>query len=241
MSLRSLGLASLLLASNVAFSSEPLSGWYAGLIAGGTITPSINFLLPGFTPYSNIPSKLSYGIGGNGGFQLGYRCDQLRFEGEFDFNYSPYNKLNIGGLIIRKSSNINILRFKGSTQFFGAFANAYYELFAAENDISFVPYVGLGIGYAKIKQSFTIYTPAISTPAFPLLYVPSVAISDSGSKSAPLGQAIIGINYFFDDVTSLGLDGRYITSRQIRDFGNERMVAETINLVLNFTFDQPNN
>ncbi|MCA0403601.1 MAG: hypothetical protein LCH30_07345 [Proteobacteria bacterium] len=133
----------------------------------------------------------------------------------------------------------------GQTIMGAAFFNVYYDFWDEDNDPSFIPYVGLGIGYSTIRNSLSYSIPLVTDPYGTVVtgnamigdqYVAARTKKYSINASAPLGQGIVGVNYFFSDSTSLGLDYRYMISSVVSKFGS-RVTLNTLNLNLNFSFD----
>lgn len=223
-------IAALALASNCVYASEPAEGWYAGLLLGFSNAPSLTFTInnPFGTP---LPGKLSYDIFGNAAAQVGFRCNKLRYEGEVVFNRNPYDWLSVGGFAIKNTRNNNGsgIGMKGNTSMVAGLFNAYYEFYDEDYSATkWVPYVGLGIGYASIHNRLDFY-------------VNSRLLNEnrnSITKSSAIAQGILGINYFFTDNVSLGSDLRYMSTQKISTY-DSRVEAATWNLVMNISFDQP--
>jgi len=227
-----LGMASLLLASSVASAYQPAQGWYAGLMAGVSYAPSTSFNIPdpfvlAFPEFTSIPANLSYNTLANGGVQLGYRCDKFRIEGELNYNSNSYNRLRIGYFTIGSSNNVQGLNLSGRTNMFSGFINGYFDMYDEENlDVTWVPYVGLGVGYARLQSTVDFY---IHNTQLNFLTM-------KNSTNAPIGQAILGINYFFSDRMSVGTDLRYMSTRTIRGL-DSRFTLGTWNFLFNYSFD----
>lgn len=236
-------IAGLMLASSGAFAAEPAMGWYAGIFAGPSIAPSRKFDI--YTPFiSPIPllGKLSYGVNADGGGQIGYRCSNFRFEGELVFNTNHFRQLTLNGFTITNNQNRPGLSIKGSTSFMAGLFNAYYEFYDEDySETQFVPYIGLGIGYVHIRNTLNFYY------YNPLYYINRAVLinqnRNSISADAAIGQAIIGVNYFFNDYLSLGTDLRYMRTGNIGTLGPRitqnasRVQAGTWNVLLNYSFD----
>ena len=103
--------------------------------------------------------------------------------------------------------------------------NFYYDFFSEDSDTNFVPYIGIGIGYGRDENRVKFYFNQIQV------------ISDNETDTVPMGQIILGSNYFFNEDWSLGLDLRYLATKTIEPY-NERSTLGSINLVLNYTFDE---
>lgn len=256
-----LGIASLILTSSNSFSAIPAEGWYFGLFGEGSLPPSINFtanvpanllngipsinyfrILNGLPILTNpVNGEIKYSFGGGAGGQIGYRYCGFRFEGELLFNYNTYKNITIGGLQFGKSqqvvNGITIFPFSmsGHTALGALFFNAFYDFYNTQsNDVSWMPYIGLGIGIGHLSNSFVInynyLNQATGLNAFTSL------LSFSSSTSTPLAQGILGISYLLDDTFTVGMDFRHIESRQISSL-NGRFALNTINFNFNYWFD----
>ncbi|ARG97130.1 outer membrane protein [Legionella micdadei] len=189
------------------------------------VTGLSNYYFPGFT---SMNGSLQYGVGGDFGIQLGYRICNFRAEGELLFNYAPLSMVKIGGVSIKKHVTLtDPLRLSGQSVVGAGLINGYYDFYDEENDPTWVPYLGLGIGYAYVRNTITFTVPYL----FKNLY----SVTVKGNESAPIGQAILGISYFASDDLSIGLDYRYITTRTISSI-NSRIQTNTLNLNFNYYF-----
>lgn len=232
-----------MLASSSVFAVEPAMGWYAGFMLGASYSPSQDFIIYN-SPFFQGPhvADVSYNILGNFGGQFGYRCNKFRYEAELVYNRNKVKDITINGLTLNKDPTTvtfpggnNRGRIKGNTSMAAAFFNAYYEFYDEDYaETSFVPYVGLGIGYANVKNNLTFET-WIEHQVNPN----HTHYRNSVSGSAPIGQAILGINYFFSDNVSLGTDFRYMKSKSINAFDSSVSIGTWNILVMNFSFDQP--
>lgn len=229
---KKISLTGLMLASSAAFAVQPAMGWYAGLMLGASYPNGVNFTLNNpfvqfFPEFQNIPASLSYNLGINGGAQAGYRCDKFRFEGELNYSYSSWDRLRLGYFRIGHNNNVKGLNLNGKTGMFSGFFNVYYDIFDEENtDVTFVPYLGLGLGYAGIGSSVDFY---LHNTQLNFLTVKQ-------TNNAPIGQAMLGLNYFFTDNSSLGTDFRYMSTRNIKII-DSRYSMWTWNLIYNYSFD----
>ena len=227
-----LGLTGLMLASGIASAYQPAQGWYAGLMGGFSYAPSTTFSLNDpfiarYPRFANVTAKLNYNVGGNGGVQLGYRCDKFRVEGELNYNFNSYNRLRIGNYTIGSSHNVQGLNLSGNSNMYAGFINGFFDIYDEEDvGTTWVPYVGLGIGYARVQN----------TADFFVQYRQVNFLTAKASSNEPIGQAILGLNYFFSDNMSLGWDFRYMSTRKL-DYLNSRFEVVTGNLVFNYSFD----
>ena len=246
-------LAGLLVANCSVFAATPAEGWYGGFFGGLTYTPSIslnrtpnpaailllnsNFFrglgLPlvtsnplAFSGFVN--GKITHGVGGDFGGQIGYRLCNFRLEGELLYNYSPISLLRVGGLMIKRHVTFrNPINISGQTSFGAGFINLYYDFYDEEDDPTWVPYLGLGVGYGYLRNSTNFSIPY-------LLTVP-VSFTAKHSTSSPFGQFIAGISYYYSDYLSLNLDFRYESTRSIANLGG-RIQASALNFGFNYAF-----
>jgi len=229
-----IGLISLLLGSS-AYAANPVQGWYAGIMLGGSYAPSVsgNLYIPAYPlapgisiPALSIPAKLKYGGYGNIAGQLVYRFfDHYRVEGELVGNKNPYKRLTIGSVVITAPKSSTTLRMKGGTTTGAFLVNGFYDFFTPGADSAFSPYLGVGVGYAHVSDTLKFY-------------YNNVYISGSrykASSNAAAAQGIIGAGYFLDDFTWFGLDFRYLTSKKI-PATDARLQVASINLLFNGTF-----
>lgn len=220
----------LALGSSAAMAANPINGWYAGIILGGTYAPKAQLTFPApITPNSSSCSRnatcatttatLNYSGYGNIGGQIGVRHDNLRVELEPVVNYNPYKKLTVGTIEYTSPKSSTALRIAGNTTTVGLFLNGFYDFYTPHSESNFAPYLGAGIGYAYIDNENRFYcnNQTIQCTVF-----------STSTRSAAV-QGIIGAAYFMDDFTWFGLDYRYITTRKI-DLLNTRIQLHTINL-----------
>lgn len=234
-------LAGLLVTSCSVFGATPAEGWYGGLLGGVSYTPTASVTLFDPLTKTTMTGRLTHSIGGGGGGQIGYRICNFRLEGELYINSSPYTQLKIGNVTIRKHVNPNfLLRMNGSTTVGAGFANAFYDFYDEENDPTWVPYLGLGIGYSRIRNSVNLTIPRANF-AGPNLIGNAFSFTTSRTKSTPIGQGIIGISYFYSDFTTLGLDYRYMVTKSLQGNHGGGFTGKTqinaLNIVFNHWFN----
>lgn len=225
-------IASLVLAcaASSAHAVNPAPGLYFGIMGGGSYFSSISFSI--YHPYTNrlTPGELTYKPMGNGGFQLGYRLEKFRFEGEFNFNSNSFDKLKLDIYRFPANKHKYGLRLRGNTAITSGMINAFYEMYTPDPDITgAVPYVGLGVGYGLVTNRVRFYRD-------------NRLLQGSQEKQhshAAIGQAIIGMSYFFDDFTSVAFDARYFSTTNVSSI-DQRIQGASLNLLLNFSFDTPN-
>lgn len=211
----------------IANSAIPLEGWYAGLVVGPTKASDLNFNLT--NPFTGFPAsgKLKYSTGINGGGQIGYRYDKFRSEAQFLFNQNNFNTVQVGNLSLtaaNANSTTSTASFLGHTSFIAGMFNTYYEFYKEEVEVKFVPYVGLGIGYAQVSNSVQLF------------YEERQVFERNDTAYAPIGQVIAGLSYFFNDVRSISVDYRYTTTPK-NEALNSSISIQSINFSVNFSFD----
>lgn len=235
-----LSFAGLLIASSSLFAVEPAMGWYGGLFVGPSMLSGSDVTITSpLAPFLVYNPSIEYSILVNGGGQVGYRCNKFRFEGELLYDINNISKITgfipLGGSGINLSSN----NIKGETWILGGLFNAYYEFYDIDySETRWVPYVGLGIGYAQINSTLDYQFVSSPLPLNPSYQVNSIS-------NAPIGQGILGASYFFSDISSIGVDLRYFTTglnikNNINTEFNSRVSGFSLNLVFNYTFGQSN-
>jgi opacity protein-like surface antigen len=211
--------------SSATFALNPQSGIYGGAIIGGSyilpmnIYPYDNALfnalsIPTFNAFvggadSNPLNRLTYNFMGLLGFQLGYRCNKLRFEGQFLFNSGTYDSLTYNGVKILTNSD-KAVYLSGQSNIIGGMANFYYDMLPPPNiDSKLAPYVGFGVGYVTIQNNLYVYTQntGISTKISTESLLPS--------SNSFAGQLIAGLAYHLDDFSFFSLDFRLFSTANI--------------------------
>lgn len=246
-----LGLMAALLLSSAVHAFDPISGWYAGFILGGSKSPDINFNV--LTPLNRLSGLgvLTYSVLGNVGGQVGYRKHKFRVEGEFFYNNNPYKHLQLDGvnipnaggnattvqqLSIQNRTIPNPFTFKGYTNTYAMMLNGFYDIYIPNYTENVVPYVGLGIGYEHVENNILFYNNDSSGRTF----------STTGSSQFAnnfAGQAIIGMSYFLSDDMSFSLDYRYLSSTQTNTADSRfnsfhsRPQLYSVNIVFNAGFN----
>lgn len=202
-----LALMALILHGGVANAANPVPGWYAGIMLGGSYAPKVNFTFINPTTGVLNTGKLSYSALGNIGGQVGYRfLENLRLEGQIFYNNNPYQELTVGAITITSPKTSTGLRLKGSTSTGAFMVNGFYDFFVPDGSPSgFSPYVGLGFGYAHVNNSIKFYNNNVIISGSRL----------SHSDDAFAAQGILGAGYFLDSFTWFGLDFRYFTTQKI--------------------------
>ena len=229
-------IAGLLFSSAAAFALNPMPGTYAGIVAGASYIPKLNFEFNNpLTPYTTKQSTgvLAYDLMGNIGGQLGYRfCDNYRIEGEFTYNFVPYAYLKLGEVTFHSPDSSAGIRLRGTKDAGIGLINLYYDAFG-DFSSNVVPYVGIGGGYAYMYNFIEFF--------YNDVYISGTRKSAYTGRVA--GQAIIGISYYLDDFSAFSLDGRYLSTLagQVTTSRNQvissSMQTYSFNIVFNGAFE----
>ncbi|MFI4962626.1 MAG: hypothetical protein ACHP6H_02070 [Legionellales bacterium] len=249
-----------LILSDAAFATNPIPGWYGGIMAGinrgpsgytrtftGTVPPDTSPIVITGTVNSSL-------VGGAGGALAGYRINQFRVEGELYYNYLSSATLSLPNCTLL-SPNIETptgtcgsvltglgLGFNGSSNAFFALINGYYDFINYDEDGTVIPYIGFGIGGVNQVNRVNF----VDT-------ITNQSIGGKVSANTYAAQLILGLSYYLDDYAWIGTDLRYLTSGSINNqkhalttpygeitsFGgsNSRYGLIGINFNINFSFD----
>lgn len=255
-------LAALMLAHSSAHAVTPLEGWYGGFMVGGSFIPKIEFIvannpftlsnpiIPG-PYYPNIDrvlnNQVTYHVGMDGGGQVGYRYCNFRFEGQLLYSWNPVGSLNINGNVFKRyqrQTGLNLINnpsylpyypsISGNTNLGAGIFNVFYDFYNEDDDPSFIPYLGLGIGYGQTINRLSYSYPHDINTINPFSEV-QYSWTYKLNKGTPVGQAILGAAYYYSDDVSYAIDYRYLTARTIRLI-NSRIQNHSINFVFNYSF-----
>ena len=246
-----LGIISNLLMSTPIFALDnPVDGFYVGILAGishGPTSDQVIFhedgmLFTGTVSYSNV--------GAFGGATFGYKLSHFRAEGELFYNRFSTGPLKVGTCTIQNrniasptgictpgtydSFEANGEGYSGSSTATYGMINLYYDFFTPNSHTNVVPYFGIGLGEARIRNfSDFVYTTS------PDLY----SHGSNVTYTTPAAQGILGASYFMDDFTWAGLDLRYNTtknSHQAADTSvqHKKYTVTSLNFNINFAFDK---
>ena len=232
-------LIALLLVNGSTYALNPVQEWYGGIVLGGSITNKINFTLINPLDSLKYSGQLQYSGAGDIAGQIGYRMEQFRVETELFFNYSPYHQLLLNGLKVTTphkspATAYGGLQFKGRTETGAILVNGIYDAYSIFEQSNYVPYIGVGIGYAYVENNINFYynNHTIAGTKF------------TENNQAFAGQAMIGISYFMDDFTTFSLDYRYFSTANIpiratviNPAYNYKITVNTFNLTFNGAFD----
>lgn len=239
------------LISNNAFCAQPVEGFYFGLV--GEIShapnPQLGFTIDG-VPFTG---QITLGpVGGGFATSIGYKIQNFRLEGEFLYNINNYGELEVGSCTLVSPTVLgpqgtcpafvveNGLGFNGSTMGFYGLFNAFYDFTSSDPNVNFVPYLGLGLGAAIIRNQGNIESNQYSG------INPAITFTSNSSQSGFALQGIVGFYYYLDDFTTLGLDFRYVSTMNGNNNNNNNNSSSsqygisTINLVFNFALEKGN-
>lgn len=222
-------LAILMFINEHVFAVNPVNGFYAGAFLGASYSPNANFTVDN-NPFSTSPmtGTVHYGILGDFGIQAGYRFNHFRVEGELFGNYNTYKTLNIGDITFNNPyPYYNNITMSGSTTTGAIMVNGFYDFYTLGNTQYWSPYIGAGVGYALINNTISFYN-ADTVIA---------GTNTTSSRSTPAGQFILGLGYFMDDYTTVGLDYRFFATQAVAPFTSETKLS-SINIGIFGSFDR---
>ena len=219
----------LFLMLNAAVNAAPKQGWYAGLTLGVSKPKSHDYVFN--NPIRRTPQvgDLNYAGFGDIGGQLGYRVEQFRIEGQFIYNYNPYNKLTTPTNTFLGRKDSIPYQMKGYTGIGAIMLNGYFDLMSMNAPSGLYPYLGLGVGYADITNTLSFVQARGTAVERRLKQRP-------GNYGAPAAQFIVGLGNYLDDFTSVNLEYHYLTAKAHTPFNNRPQV-NMLNLTFNGTFD----
>lgn len=220
-----LSILSSLALTNIAFALNPIPGLYGGITAAvshGPTNYTRNFegTLPIVNQSFSIPGTVNYNfVGGGGGAVLGYRMQSFRIEGEAFYNYIGTSTMTVGDCTL-ESPTVQTptgqcnpifkntgLGFNGSSGAFYGMVNGFYDFYINDQDENpLVPYVGLGIGMASVKNSVNFVDTIINQ-----------SIGGNVTSHAGAAQLIVGVSYFLDDYAWIGVDFRYLSTGSLNN------------------------
>lgn len=209
------------LMSSLSHAINPPDGIYGGILLGGSITNNLTINTPNLVINNSSVAEIKHSPFGDLAFDLGYRwCANWRAEVELLINYNPYNSVEIGGYSFPKKYKYNpSITYTGQTTTGAFMLNGFYDLFTPGSTSNWAPYVGIGIGYSRTQNKLSFYTFGNAIPG----------LSYSETATSPAAQGIIGLGYFLDDYSAVGLDFRYLTTKKTPS-SDQRLNVVTINL-----------
>jgi OmpA-OmpF porin, OOP family len=174
-----------------AHAADPAMGWYISGAAGLNFMQqepirSIGNVTTNATANNDL--NLKFNVGGLGVLGGGYAFGN-GFRTEFQFNYR-YNGLSSvtgpRGNTVSFNNNNN----GGSEQKYGLMPTLYYDFYSLSP--SYVPYVGVGVGYQIVREKFNVG-----------------GFSTNTTRGALGTQAIFGVAFPIDSVPGLSLTTDY--------------------------------
>lgn len=258
--MKKLVLLSVLIPTTAMAISEPVEGFYGGLLAGISHGPGSNGVtfveqsILDRTVFNVYTGKVTYSsAGAGGGAVLGYKLNHFRLEGEI-----LYNRFSTGPLLVNDCSlqNIDIdtptgicnadfqakkLGYSGSSAATYGLVNLYVDFFTPHSETNLVPYLGLGIGKVQIRD-FSSFVNTTVNPQFTYQLGDMVSHGSNITVTTNAVQGILGVSYFMDDFTWAGMDLRYTTTNalsQVSDSTSARKKYALTALMfnINFAFD----
>jgi opacity protein-like surface antigen len=240
-----LSLISTLLLSQSTQATNPIQGFYGGVLA------EISHGDPNYT-LTFVRDNLVYGgtvnnsvVGGGGAGVIGYRIQNVRLEGEILVNYVSAGTLSLGTCTLQSPAvrtptgmcadalQENAIGFNGSTTAGFGLINVFYDFMSYDTEQTLIPYIGIGIGASQLKKSVNF----INTTTLE----DRESIGYSVLSRSTAAQAIVGISFFLDDYAWAGMDYRYVTTNSLEDNNNSRYALNTLNFNINFSFDNSAN
>jgi opacity protein-like surface antigen len=127
------------------------------------------------------------------------------------------------------------LGYSGSSTAMYGLVNGFWDFFSSEGSSDVVPYIGIGLGMASIKNASSFINTKTSY---------SHGQTHSGTGSAY--QGILGVSYYMDDFTWCSADYRYLNATRKADVRDDlgaripstKYLLNTFNISINFAFDK---
>ena len=140
----------------------------------------------------------------------GYDFGMFRLEGELGYKRASVRDINVNALVVPLVGRQATVNVGGRTRALSAMINGLLDF---GNDSGLNGYVGAGIGYAKVRQSFfTDYT-AVGTTSPALVNSYDTNVSDSDGSLA--FQLIAGVRYAITDNIDFGVKYRFFNASKI--------------------------
>lgn len=246
--------ASLCLLTSTSFALNPVLGIYTNMGAGVAYTPNVTATTNTVSCKDKIeclnlqPASvtLNYKLLGNVFGGIGYQWEKFRAEFEVLGSSNKIKTIDIGlanGSTVTledSAASGDIITFSGNTYLIAGLLNGYYQFYTPGQTSSWVPYVGVGVGFGSVSTSANLDcnpTNLPNPPVTPTLCngeIPGAKVTNSGSTA--VGQIMLGTSYFMDDYSTIFLDYRYITSGSIKPL-NTSYKVQTFNIGFNFAMD----
>ena len=239
--LRALGLGQVMQLNNAA--TVEFAQFQRTILLSNPLNSQLN--IAALPVFQSTGGSIKHSIGGDVAGQVGYRICNFRFEGELLLNFAPIKRIDIGGVSVTKSFGTNgFVKFSGKSVMGAGLINAFYDFYDEEDDPTWIPYLGLGIGYSHISNTtkLTVGTPTLPpcinplAPNLCLIQPAAFTLTLDSTRSAPVGQGIIGVSYYTSDNVAIGLDYRYLSTNTIKTL-NSRISVNSINVNFNYWFN----
>lgn len=179
--------------TGAAHAAIPIDGWYTSVFGGYTFVPdNFEILAPGLHV-----NKSSFNSGYNVGGRVGYQSNPLRYEGE-------YTHMSVGA----RSFRINNIRQFGVSGYSTAniiMANVYYD--TPEMLPALAPFLGIGIGYANVQETFNGTAPVLFSHF-------------SASENSFAYQGTLGLTFNYSEIYTFNLAYRYIATSSSGNLGH---------------------
>jgi hypothetical protein len=235
------------------FALSPNNGVYGGLNLGASYVPALSatFLSPfiqnqlatngAYASYfqqngitSTVDAQLNYSNFGQIGGQLGYRWDQFRLELEYFYNQTNYGSIQVNNKTILSTNTTSQAYFKGATTTNAGFVNFLVDMLPPLYvDSNFAPFIGVGVGYAYLKNDPTFYLTKQNVSGYEY----------NKTRTKYAGQVMVGALWFMDDFSYFGLDFRYFSTGKLSgNLPNQQQInifyqILSINLTYNASFE----
>lgn len=231
------------------YALNPVQGLYGGLFIGGSHAPTttVSYIYP--TTQLLSTGRLTYSLFGDLGLNIGYRINQFRVEGEAFYNNNSYQSLTLNNQTILSPSKSSGLRLNGRTGTLALMFNGFYDVYFAGEQSNFIPHLGLGLGYANLRNNLKFYCNNVNVGTNTLTYNSSnntcsmtptnpVGPTSNIASHANTGaaQVILGFSYFMDDFATIGLDFKHFETRKVNPL-NAAVQLNTLNIAFNCAFD----
>lgn len=241
------------LLSSSLYALNPVMGIYTHIGGGVGYTPNVTTTNSKFTLTTGAPDpiiKLDNKILVDGFLGFGYRQENYRLElevlGAGNNLKNIYITTNGSTLKLNDSSaSGDKITFEGKTYLIGVMANAYYQFFQTGQQSPWMPYLGGGIGYGRVKTRLNLVCNPNNSNANYSYATCNSSSSDnseipgtkvSTSASTAVGQIIAGASYFMDDYSTISIDYRFTTTGNLKAL-DARYQMQTLNLSFNFAMD----
>ncbi len=202
------------------------------------------FINPGDQDVSTCPSGESWtnafdgGVGVLSGVAMGYRYGNYRFEGEYFYRGTSYNRESepvfSGATLLKDSQEISeSVEAIGDVLSHNFFANLYYDF---TSDSKWTPYLGAGVGLALVSVDYSNRFTRSSDPVNIKTFGDTVndrnrrlagtttVASDRLSDTLFGWQAMAGVDYQVSEPVTIGLKLRWAEFGEFEDGAEYRQL-----------------